>query len=194
MRTVTVALTFVMMLLAGDVSAGVAQISGTGTWGAGAPTTDFSAPDSTWSFWVDVNNPLDGISSTDRIDLVPILQGVFYLNGVAVGVTPTTMTFYDVSSNGLFDMLFDGSSDFFSAYGPVLFDNTTDKNLIYGTVSSAPVDVNANGYNSGGLGTGSFTTSAVPEIDPAGMGSVLALVTGALGLLERRRLRVKLAA
>jgi hypothetical protein len=33
--------------------------------------------------------------------------------------------------------------------------------------------------------------AAVPEIDPAGMGSVLALVTGALGLLERRRLKVK---
>ena len=33
----------------------------------------------------------------------------------------------------------------------------------------------------------------VPEIDPAGMGSVLALVTGALGLLERRRMKAKLA-
>jgi len=34
------------------------------------------------------------------------------------------------------------------------------------------------------------TASApVPEIDPAGIGSVLALVTGALGLLERRRLK-----
>ena len=32
--------------------------------------------------------------------------------------------------------------------------------------------------------------SAVPEIDPAGMGSVLALITGALGLLERRRLKI----
>ena len=31
-------------------------------------------------------------------------------------------------------------------------------------------------------------SSAVPEIDPAGLGSVLALVTGALGLLERRRM------
>jgi len=36
--------------------------------------------------------------------------------------------------------------------------------------------------------------SSVPEIDPAGMGSVLALVTGALGLLERRRLNGRLAA
>lgn len=32
-------------------------------------------------------------------------------------------------------------------------------------------------------------TTAVPEIDSAGMGSVLALVTGALGLLERRRVK-----
>ncbi|MBU6277425.1 MAG: formylglycine-generating enzyme family protein [Planctomycetes bacterium] len=31
--------------------------------------------------------------------------------------------------------------------------------------------------------------SGVPEIDPAGLGSVLAIVTGALGLLERRRSR-----
>jgi hypothetical protein len=37
-----------------------------------------------------------------------------------------------------------------------------------------------------------LTVSAtVPEIDPAGMGSVLALVTGALGLFERRRLKMR---
>ncbi len=33
------------------------------------------------------------------------------------------------------------------------------------------------------------SSAPVPEIDPAGMGSVLALVTGALGLLERRQLK-----
>lgn len=38
-------------------------------------------------------------------------------------------------------------------------------------------------------GTYTAASSAVPEIDPAGMGSVLALVTGALGLLERRRVK-----
>jgi hypothetical protein len=37
---------------------------------------------------------------------------------------------------------------------------------------------------------GTTGSAAVPEIDPAGIGSVLALVTGALGLLERRRLKV----
>ena len=36
--------------------------------------------------------------------------------------------------------------------------------------------------------------SAVPEIDPNSLGSVLALVLGSLGLLERRRLKVGLAA
>ena len=33
-------------------------------------------------------------------------------------------------------------------------------------------------------------SSAVPEIDPAGLGSVLALVGGALGLVERKRLKM----
>jgi len=46
---------------------------------------------------------------------------------------------------------------------------------------------------SAGLAEVRLIGSPVPEIDPAGMGSVLALVTGALGLLERRRLKVKLA-
>ena len=33
--------------------------------------------------------------------------------------------------------------------------------------------------------------NGVPEIDPAGMGSVLALVSGTLGLLERKRSRAR---
>jgi len=36
--------------------------------------------------------------------------------------------------------------------------------------------------------------SAIPEIDPAGLGSVLALVTGALGLVERKKRRRELMA
>ena len=44
--------------------------------------------------------------------------------------------------------------------------------------------------------TGSISISRagpVPEIDPSGMGNVVALVAGVLGLLERRRLKAKLA-
>ena len=42
--------------------------------------------------------------------------------------------------------------------------------------------------SSGGVWT-LGTVAPVPEIDPAGIGSVLALVAGALGLVERRRLK-----
>lgn len=41
-------------------------------------------------------------------------------------------------------------------------------------------------YTASGI---TFTVSPVPEIDAAGLGSVLALVIGGLGLLERRRLK-----
>jgi hypothetical protein len=40
------------------------------------------------------------------------------------------------------------------------------------------------------LAVSALSPSAVPEIDPAGMGSVLALLGGVLGLVERRRLKV----
>ena len=39
------------------------------------------------------------------------------------------------------------------------------------------------------LNTYTQTTSSVPEIDPNSLGSILALVLGSLGLLERRRLK-----
>ena len=46
----------------------------------------------------------------------------------------------------------------------------------------------ANTYNNG-LQLSVAPVSAVPEIDPNSLGSVLALVLGSLGLLERRRLK-----
>jgi hypothetical protein len=49
--------------------------------------------------------------------------------------------------------------------------------------TSAPSNEGGNiGFRLAGLVS---DPSGVPEIDPAGLGSVLALVTGALGLLER---------
>ena len=47
-------------------------------------------------------------------------------------------------------------------------------------------------YNAPNITT-STVPSGVPEIDPAGFGSVAALLTGALGLIERRRLKAKVA-
>ena len=44
-------------------------------------------------------------------------------------------------------------------------------------------------YNDIGFRLASPVASSVPEIDPNSLGSVLALVLGSLGLLERRRLK-----
>ena len=41
--------------------------------------------------------------------------------------------------------------------------------------------------NAGGAGFVGFSPVSVPEIDPTGVGSVLAMIGGGLGLLERRR-------
>jgi hypothetical protein len=57
------------------------------------------------------------------------------------------------------------------------------------TYSTTAGDLVITGQSDQGA-TFTSSASAVPEIDPAGMGSILALVTGALGLLERRRVKV----
>ena len=79
--------------------------------------------------------------------------------------------------------------------------NVNSLTNFFGWISSTPlVSIT---MNSGGTSPDRWNTiddfivgdrAAVPEIDPAGMGSVLALVTGALGLLERRRLKAADAA
>jgi len=81
--------------------------------------------------------------------------------------------------------------------------------LLFNIDGGYTVNLWSNGYNGGsvvdyGLGIATpvqqfdavrsgVTVSVVPEIDPNGIGSVLALVTGCLGLLERRRLMAKVA-
>ena len=54
--------------------------------------------------------------------------------------------------------------------------------------TSAPGTFATNFY---GVSSELTVPNGVPEIDPAGMGSVLALVSGTLGLLERKRSRAR---
>lgn len=56
----------------------------------------------------------------------------------------------------------------------------------FGTVTGMPVGYYLD-YNY--LGGNQIAIAPIPEIDPAGMGSVVALLTGALGLFEQRRRR-----
>lgn len=93
-----------------------------------------------------------------------------------------------------------GSSDgnaTFAVFDTITLPDGYAGESLQGTVTFADVAYAAAGLTPGTytwtlLGSGDTVVmtvpgGAVPEIDPAGMGSVLALVTGALGLLERRR-------
>lgn len=80
-------------------------------------------------------------------------------------------------------------------YGdPLTTDFATDPSINYWTgayVFGGSLSAPWNSFNQGNpvyFGP-NFTFTSVPEIDPAGVGSVLALVAGVLGLVERRRLR-----
>ena len=98
-------------------------------------------------------------------------------------------TFQEITTNSLYVNM-------------VLANDGTTMYGIYGNPTAGlqqlyTIDVNTGVATAGafitGTGLGTFfhgaaiVPEAVPEIDPAGMGSVLALVGGALGLLERRR-------
>jgi hypothetical protein len=65
-----------------------------------------------------------------------------------------------------------------------------NQNTYKGVAGGAKWDVNPSSLVSGGVWTIATAPAPVPEIDPAGIGSVLALVSGALALLERHRLKV----
>lgn len=105
--------------------------------------------------------------------------------------TPLEQVVTAVSTTGSY------TADFFVPGPPVTITNVTDKALTY-------FDDNGGTYPDGyffwdivhpttqghALVAGLVLQAIpIPEIDPAGVGSVLALVAGALGLLERRRVK-----
>ena len=56
--------------------------------------------------------------------------------------------------------------------------------------SPVVISLKSTGDSNAVISAVTFSSAAsIPEVDPAGIGSVLALVTGALGLLERRRMK-----
>lgn len=71
--------------------------------------------------------------------------------------------------------------------GEALFGTVTFADVAYAAVGLTPGTYTWTLSGSGDTVVMTVPGGGVPEIDPAGMGSVLALVTGALGLLERRR-------
>ena len=94
------------------------------------------------------------------------------------------------------------SSMFSAAAGDIIAIDTafltTDATSQFGDYGFAALSMDGGASYSNVLFTavapqGNAPAVGVPEIDPAGFGSVAALVTGALGLIERRRLKAKAA-
>ena len=137
-------------------------------------------------------------SSTLTATLVPATVGntvglISY--GVSTNLTNTYNQFQEISPAAVSPPFFSlgvnsaslNSLDAIGSFGVNQYQNATASfNTDQGTLSVGPPINNI---------TGSFTIAAVPdpapvpEIDPNSLGSVLALVLGSLGLLERRRLK-----
>ena len=132
-----------------------------------------------------------------------------YSTGAGYSVTQSSI--YSITQNYLTDVgAFSGSGSFYDTFGQS--GNVRQWNDLDGTAgwsrglrggnwnSSDSFSLSSSSGNATDAGgeisligfrlASPVSSSAVPEIDPTGMGSVLALVVGSLGLLERRRLKV----
>jgi hypothetical protein len=120
---------------------------------------------------------LDGFVNNAGVAISPLSFGT------AIGATTDWQWgfFSQVFANGYYGVKFSAGGEDWN-YGWVAVSKTASS-LTFGEAS---VETTINTPIAAGAVA---PTSSVPEIDPAGMGSVLALVTGALGLLERRRLK-----
>ncbi|WZO99615.1 PEP-CTERM sorting domain-containing protein [Isosphaeraceae bacterium EP7] len=148
--------------------ADLVTISGSGTWGADAPVSDYSAPGSLWSFSFDVPDPLDANPTSTAFNFQ------YFLDGSLVNTTLSSVEFFPLEPGGLFDLNFDDGNTL-NFYGDQVY---TDPglSLIPGTYA-AIIDINsfAGLPNGSGSGTVTIATTVVPE--PS------SIVSGGLGLL-----------
>ena len=113
---------------------------------------------------------------TYTLDLVTVAPGVPNVTADALGVMP------DFDGQQAYDWTFITATGGISGFSPnqFLIDSSQFANAFTGSFSVV---------QQGNRLAISYSPSSVPEIDPNSLGSVLALVLGSLGLLERRRLK-----
>src|SRR5690242_12129025 len=114
--------------------AGVATVSGSGTWGPDAPTSLYTAPGESWSFSFDLPDPLDADPTSMATDFR------YFLGGSAVSTTLDSVEFFPAAQGGLFDLNFaDGNS--LNLYGAPAYSGP-GLSLIPGVYSSN-IDINS---------------------------------------------------
>jgi PEP-CTERM motif len=146
MRTLLMGMAFAAVIgAAGNAAAGTVFFSGSGTWGASAPVTPYSAPDESWSFSFDLPNPIASNPTTQATDFV------YDLNGSPVSTPLQSIIFF---TSGLFNLIFsDGVA--VSFYGADVGSSLT---LIPGTYPAKSAI-----YDGAPVGSGTVTLTAVPE-------------------------------
>jgi hypothetical protein len=85
-------------LTSARLNANAVFISGTGIWGVSTPVTPESAPGDTFSFTFDLPNPIASNPTFQATDFL------YTLNGSLVPVGLDSVTFFPLSSGGLFDL------------------------------------------------------------------------------------------
>ena len=128
-------------------------------------------------------------------DVAPVKNFIAGANSDSVTIQATGSNFPAINGQPFFDVglsfSFSGVRDFVDTGSGQTFAQVVGVSpLDFATASSTFAEIRDNYYGSPNLTmTVTAVPSSVPEIDPSSLGSVLALVLGSLGLLERRRLK-----
>ena len=145
-------------------------VSGSGVWDSTTATTTESIAGGAWSFSFDLPKafsgaslfPSPGLSSTDFTNFN------YFLGGVKVKSTLTSVVFYDVSHNGLFSLNFNDNG-VVSFYGADVGSTLT---LVEGKFKATSA-----------LGQGTSTGNGMISISPVPEPSEYALIAAGLGLM-----------
>lgn len=171
------------LAMAPIATASTVDITGSGTWDSGTPTTAYSQAGATWQFSFMLPSPISSNPTTQATDIS------YYLNDTLVTTDlPGGVLFYSVADGGGFDLYptINNSSDV--SVISLLFPNDVGSNLNISTgVFSATIMLNDGLPAADGLlpGSGSGTVTITPE-PPSIVLFGTALLVGS-GLLYFRR-------
>ncbi|MGA3023791.1 MAG: choice-of-anchor D domain-containing protein [Bryobacteraceae bacterium] len=158
-----------------NASAQVFAVSGTGVWGAGVPTTTWTAPNATWQFSVTVSlTPLPPPSSGSRLQSSAgfdvYFSGFTYsLNGATVDTSPSAIAYFTSSDGeGLLLDDFDGIDNaFILAPGTQLFTgSTSNPTFLTGTFPAQNSYFTPSGGAQYNVSSGTITINSSCQTNP----------------------------
>lgn len=160
--------------------AATVNVGGTGFFGMDTTPTAESAPGQTFTFSFIVPDPVSGTTETN------LINPRYSLAANPIGPTITSVTFYDASHNGLFDLTF-SDNNVLSLYGSSIYANGFLQSGFY--VAQVAQDGGAV-IGNGGVSV-SVSVSAVPLPASAPLFGSAVLALAAAGAAFRRMQRAQ---